>query len=230
MLSRSLSPSFLPRGKHTPPGDEQFRLTHKTLHDANVSATDILPAVTIRDPLVWLQSMCRHEYAAHWKHSKDHCPNFEISQENPELAAQIHYAEFTRHHDSILHLWNDYYSEYLNVPFYRLIVRFEDLIFFPQQTTEAVCKCAGGSMNKNGKFVFVVDSAKKGDSAHGDKKTRTGYVDAIIKYGHAKNRYKGYNTAQDLQYFTDNVDPTLMNIFHYKYPDSSSLISSEAQK
>ena len=212
---------FYDRGKHTPPGDEEFRLSHKTHNDANVNASDILPAVTIRDPLVWLQSMCRHEYAAHWKHDKEHCPNFEISEENPDLSNEVHYAEFTRHHDSILHLWNDYYNEYLNVPFHRLIVRFEDLIFFPEQVTETVCKCAGGSMNLNGVFKYVVDSAKKGAAAHG--KVRTGYVDAIIKYGSAKNRYKGYKTVQDLQYITDHVDPNLMNIFHYLYPDLNAL-------
>ena len=211
------------RGKHTPPGDEEFRLSHKTHNDANVSASDILPAVTIRDPLIWLQSMCRHEYAAHWKHDKDRCPNFEISMENPDLSAQIHYAEFTRHHDSILHLWNAYYTEYLNVPFHRLIVRFEDLIFFPQEVTETVCKCAGGSMNKNGAFKFVVDSAKKGDSAHGKMSERTGYVDAIIKYGTAKNRHKGYKAIQDLQYISDNVDPRIMELFQYKYPDLNAL-------
>lgn len=44
----------VPWGKHTPPGDEEFRLTHKTLKDANVDASNILPSVTIRDPYVWM--------------------------------------------------------------------------------------------------------------------------------------------------------------------------------
>ena len=38
------------RGKHTPPGDEEFRKTHKTDHDADIGADQVLPAVTIRDP------------------------------------------------------------------------------------------------------------------------------------------------------------------------------------
>jgi hypothetical protein len=46
------------------------------LKDADVDANNILPAVTIRDPYVWMLSMCRHEYAAHWHHDPDgHCPN-----------------------------------------------------------------------------------------------------------------------------------------------------------
>lgn len=44
----------VPWGKHTPPGDEEFRVSHKTLKDGDVDATNILPAVTIRDPYVWM--------------------------------------------------------------------------------------------------------------------------------------------------------------------------------
>jgi arginine/ornithine N-succinyltransferase beta subunit len=44
-----------PWGKHTPPGDEEYRLTHKSKKDADVDATMILPAVTVRDPYFWMQ-------------------------------------------------------------------------------------------------------------------------------------------------------------------------------
>jgi hypothetical protein len=46
------------RGKHTPPGDEDFRKFHKTAKDAEVDAELILPAVTIRDPRTYLESVC----------------------------------------------------------------------------------------------------------------------------------------------------------------------------
>jgi hypothetical protein len=45
-----LATTFLGRGKHTPPGDEEFRNTHKTDHDTEIGADQELPAVTIRDP------------------------------------------------------------------------------------------------------------------------------------------------------------------------------------
>ena len=44
----------VPWGKHNPPGNEDFRLHHKTLKSQDVDPTNILPAVTIRDPYVWM--------------------------------------------------------------------------------------------------------------------------------------------------------------------------------
>jgi hypothetical protein len=202
------------RGKHTPPGDDVFRQSHKTMHDANVDANNILPAVTIRDPLVWLHSMCRHEYAANWDHpDKDHCPNFLLSN----LEASVRYFNFTRQHKSILHLWNDYYQEYLQAPFPRLIVRFEDLVFHPEEVTRTVCECAGGSMSKDGKFHYVVNSAKKGENAHG--KIRTGFVDAIVKYGTETRRYQNYRFRSDLEYVRDHADATVMRLMGYPAAD-----------
>lgn len=52
--------------KHSPPGNEKFRLEHKTEKDGNVDATNIMPGVTIRDPYVWFHSMCRHEYQSRY--------------------------------------------------------------------------------------------------------------------------------------------------------------------
>mmetsp|Transcript_43352 Transcript_43352/g.104772 ORF Transcript_43352/g.104772 Transcript_43352/m.104772 type:complete len:510 (+) Transcript_43352:151-1680(+) len=207
----------VPWGKHTPPGDNEYRQTHKTDKDKNIDANDILPAVTIRDPLVWLQSMCRHHYAARWPHTENHCPDFTLRN----IKAVVHYAEMSKNHDSILHLWNDWYTEYRTANFPHLIVRFEDLVFHPQEVTKQVCECAGGSMRNDGRFIYIVDSAKKGKAAHG--KNRTGYVDAIIKYGSAARRYDGYQYKEDLEYIRDNVDPGLMEVMQYPGIDPDHL-------
>jgi hypothetical protein len=206
------------RGKHTPPGDETFRQGHKTDHDMNVDANNILPAVTIRDPLVWLHSMCRHGYSADWDiPDANHCPDFLL----PKLAASVTYKKFTNHHKSILHLWNDYYQEYLTASFPRLLVRFEDLVFHPEEVTRTVCECAGGSMKKGRKFTYIVDSAKKGEAAHG--KIKTGYVEAIIKYGSEKHRYQNYRDAADLEYVRDNIDKKLMELMGYPPADPTKV-------
>jgi hypothetical protein len=219
LLYRSLCPwTWTLRGKHTPPGDEAFRETHKTSKDMNGDVNNILPAVTIRDPVVWLHSMCRHEYTAKWDHSDiNHCPDFSL----PELTTLVTYSDFRKKHKSILHLWNDYYQEYLKVSYPRLIVRFEDLLFHPEEVTRNVCECAGGSMRSDGKFQYIVDSAKKGDHAHG--KIRTGYVDAIVKYGSATHRYQDYRFSADLEYIRDNVDKTLMGLMEYPSADPSKV-------
>jgi len=44
-------------GKHTPVGDEEFRLHHRTYEDPDLSAPNMFPAVTIRDPFKWMQSV-----------------------------------------------------------------------------------------------------------------------------------------------------------------------------
>ena len=79
-------------------------------------------------------------------------------------------------------------------------------------------------MKPDGTFKYIVDSAKKGDGAHG--KVRTGYVDAILKYGSEKNRYKDYKSKADLEYIRDNVDPFLMKVMGYPASDPEKLPSS----
>jgi len=207
----------VPWGKHTPPGDPDYREQHKTKKDADVDANNIMPMVTIRDPLIWLQSMCRHHYTARWINpDPSHCPDF--TDPSRSFVTNVKYADFSRRHDSIVHHFNDYYNEYIHeskIPF--LLVRFEDLVFHPEETTKTVCECAGGAMKRNGQFHYVVDSAKKGLAAHG--KVRTGYVDALIKYSTIPKRYKGYDEEADLEYIRDSLDPELMNALKYPWPD-----------
>lgn len=158
--------------------------------------------------------MCHHHYAAKWDHSDpNRCPDFSL----PNLKTTVKYAEFRREHDSILHLWNDYYREYLEASFPRLIVRIEDLIFHPEEVVKAVCECAGGSMRNDGKFRYIVNSAKKGEYAHG--KERTGFVDAIIKYGSAERRYESFKFSSDLEFIRDNLDSELLHLLGYEPPD-----------
>jgi hypothetical protein len=45
-------------GKHTPVDDEDFRQSHRTYDDGNVQANAMFPAVMIRDPFKWMQSVC----------------------------------------------------------------------------------------------------------------------------------------------------------------------------
>lgn len=162
--------------------------------------------------------MCRHKYAANWDHpDAKHCPDFSL----PDLETTVQYNQFKRQHKSILHLWNDYYQEYLQAPFPRLIVRFEDLLFHPEEVTKTVCECAGGSMPKNGKFKYIVDSAKKGANAHG--KVRTGYTDALLKYGSEKHRYQNYHSSADLEFIRDNVDETLTKLMNYPPSDPAKV-------
>jgi hypothetical protein len=58
-------------GKHTPVDDENFRVSHRTYknetgpnHEPPITPDMIFPAITIRDPFKWMQSVCRQIFAA----------------------------------------------------------------------------------------------------------------------------------------------------------------------
>jgi hypothetical protein len=216
----------VPWGKHSPVNDEDFRRTHKVDKDLKESNVDqFLPVVTIRDPGVWAPSMCRHSYSMNWPHSVEHCPNIVPNEKDLEIDSllgnaksipvHIKYNGFQRRHDSMFHHWNDWYSSYLHADFPHLLVRFEDLLFFPSKVTSQICECAGGRMQSH-KFDYPAASTKVGD-AHGKKEDRTGYMHAIIKYGTEKGRWQGM-TPQDLAFAREHLDAELMKTFAYPAP------------
>ena len=76
-------------------------------------------------------------------------------------------------------------------------------------------------MKTDGTFVYVVNSAKKGETAHGPMESRTGFVKALIKYGTARGR-DDRMTPEDLEYAKNNLDRDMMDFFRYKHPDEIS--------
>jgi hypothetical protein len=104
-------------------------------------------------------------------------------KEGQPVSVHVKYNGFRRHHEPIVGMWNDRYLEfYEGVEFDRLMVLYDDLLFFPRQVTEADCTCAGGSLQPEGQFQYAVASAKKGETAHGPMELRrTGFLKAIIK-------------------------------------------------
>jgi len=218
----------VPWGKHSPPLDEEFRKNHKTKPgDKDIEAHNVMPIVTIRDPYVWMQSMCRHQYGAYWPSETGHCPNLipdsRDTKEEPWLKYKesvpidVQYSEFNRQHESLVHFWNEWYSEYLQAPFPRVIVRFEDLIFHAKSVITTVCQCAGGTMQP--KFSYITNSAKKGTpGAHGSRQDRTSFVDAIIRYGKDTSRLDGF-TTDDIEFARSHLNLHLMDLFAYQFDD-----------
>ena len=234
--------STLAWGKHTPVDDEEFRQTHKVSPGDDIPANNVFPVIAIRDPAVWAASMCRNEYAMEWTHTntkeitdlqQQHCPNFIPNQidynldeslyDNSTVPVTIHYAEFDRMHDSLIDHWNEYYKEYYQQSrFPRVMVRFEDLVFHPKQVIQKVCECAGGTLKDEHGFQYIVNSAKITDG-HGDDKT--GYVDAIIRYGSKRfpRWQSGGMTDSDRQYVMEHIDAEMMNYFRYPYPEETAM-------
>lgn len=216
---------------------------HTTRTDADVPRENILPLVSIRDPYSWMQSMCRHKYAARWIHMEDRCPNLvaleadmETNEDLKELFSSdahkndeeklvpvsIKYSSDNwHHHDSLVHFYSDWYGEYLKADFPRLMVRFEDLLFHGEKVIRSLCECGGGVPRKDngrhGAFAHISESAKKGPNAHGPKAARTNLVGALIRYGTFANRTDTM-TKEDLIAARKHLDPAIMEAFGYVHP------------
>ena len=235
-------------GKHQSP---KWRLTHDVAEDNMVANENMLPVVSIRDPYLWMQSMCRHRYAAHWFHPPGHCPNLvanhidyeflkyaesgeylymeeyhhndawlkdnvlnmaNFTSDQAIVPLYVKYNKETTNHVSLAHLWNDWYHEYTHGDFPKLIIRFEDLLFYGKEVTEKACKCAGGKMYPE--FTHIGKSAKKG-VIHGND--TTSLVDALIRYGKRQNVARGM-TKDDIEYAKTAFADDLMKFFAYKHP------------
>lgn len=210
----------VPWGKHTP---ASWRLHFEAEVDGGVSHTDTLPIVMVKDPMTWMQSMCRHPYAAQWRHTQKHCPNLVpndsdeeagIHGRGPENAIEVSIRyngnkDGTTHHDSLADLWNDWYGAYYEADYPRLIVRYEDLLFYPEFVVTKICQCAGGKI-KFENFQFEKNPAKGGAAHEGS----SGLAEATVKYGKAENRFVGFD-AKDKSYAANHLRRDLMDAFKY---------------
>ena len=202
----------VPWGKHVP---IQFRETHVTRTDKEVEMDNSFPMITIRDPYSWLLSMCRHPYAARWQFDGYHCPNVVDYETGIVSNVEVYYSkENMVPYKSLPHMYNQWYLDYLAADFPRVMVRFEDLLFFGKEVTQTLCKCGGG-VPRQPEFKHIQESAKLGTAAHGSHKT--GLVQALIRYGNVQNRTMSMTQA-DIAYTREHFDASLMKMFNYRHP------------
>jgi len=166
---------------------------------------------------------------------KKTCPRLKTDDGEGYNPVDIKYGAGTSHHKSLGHAWSDWYGMYFygngtaangggkstDAPFPRLMVRFEDLIFFPYETTKQICECAGGILGHrqddkdvpdDGTFHYVVRSAKAG-FGHGPASQRNGLIDSWQRYGSSdpKNAY----SREDVDVAEDVLDSLIMSTFGY---------------
>ena len=128
------------------------------------------------------------------------------------VPVKIAYKSYTAHHESLVHMWKDWYQDYYDATFPRLMVRMEDLVYHPRPVLKQVCECAGGYLNKDLKIPII--SAKHG---RGDGKRGTGLVDAMINHGRGDRTMN--MTHEDLQYSVSALKGSpIMGVFGYAAP------------
>ena len=202
----------VPWGKHTP---AWYRGSAKVKNFiGQIKPEHIMVAVMLRNPHDWMSSMCRHGYTAKWNRTAKNCPNL---YDGNTVAAK--FGPGPSSHLSLAHMWNDWNGVYYNATFPRLLVRFEDTIFFPKETSRTICTCVGGKLvtpkEKDGLFHYVIDSAKTGPG-HGPGQQRNGLIDAWIKYGKARKITLG---KSDLEFSAKNLDRDIVSAMHWEFPE-----------
>ena len=207
----------VPWGKHTA---AKYRKHHSTKRAAQIVKETVLLVVTIRNPYVWMKSMCHNTYTAKWPRGRrgNLCPHlvWDARSMTPTNLT-VQYGNYEDVFDSLAHLWNGWYHQYwkeADYPF--LLVRFEDLIFHTKNVTTQICHCAGGIIRTDRPFFYIVESAKAGPG-HGRKEDRTGMVQAWIRYGNALPVRGGFSKV-DYKAARKFLDRDLMDIFGYQHP------------
>ena len=212
----------VPWGKHIPAYHRKDNVINHTLYQ-NMIQDAVLPVVTVRNPYDWFVSMCSQPYAVRWGESVELlengrgyrrliCPEI-VNTENTTQEALVSYGVGNRTYETIGHLWNEWYRSYYNVMAYpRLMVRVEDLMFYPNETIHQICQCAGAKVTKD--FRLLVPSAKAEMSGH--KQGGTNLLDAFLKYG--KPRTYSYFPRRDLVAAKQVLDREMMDAFGYGHP------------
>jgi hypothetical protein len=208
-----------PWGKHTP---AHYKELHAATHAHEINKDAILPIVTIRHPWHWLVSMCKNPYTARWAHNFHNCPHVVIEDDTQHAdngphwnPVQVTYGAGVEKYTSLIHMYNDWYREYVHDVIYpRVIIRMEDLVFYTPETITAVCTCAGGKIRTDRPFQYIVDSAKKDSPGHD---TSVGLLEAWIRYSRPLPPHMEFSDM-DYQAILEGVDQNLVDHFHYQHP------------
>ena len=195
-------------------------LRHRLNHALPLNHTNVLPVVLIRDPYQWMQSMCDSPYTMEWNRT-DHCPNlreavsitWNVKQYDPH--PQYH----SRTWSSLANEWSEWYREYYDADFPRLMIRFEDLVFRTPQVLDVIRACVEAEW-KEKQVVFVTQPVKT--TQYFERfKAQSGMVSAMIRYGqdHEGRRRLQHMDEDDRRLAKEQLDEELMRVFGYKHPD-----------
>lgn len=118
--------------------------------------------------------------------------NFTLDNTKGPIPVWVRYKSETRNHASLAHMWLEWYEEYFTADWPRLMVRLEDLVFYPHETLRQICECFEGAQYVgDDKLALSLDSVKGGsDNVHGKAEDRPGLLEAIINHA-LQNRTNG---------------------------------------
>jgi hypothetical protein len=114
------------------------------------------------------------------------------------------------HFESILHVWNQFYQQYLTADFPRLMVRFEDSMYLFPQVLDEIQQCVYGYSKSN-----ITEQYFRKAKSHG---SRSNLWSALRKNSDTNLRLQSLSSLSEKQYARSVLDSKLMEVFHYKMP------------
>lgn len=118
-------------------------------------------------------------------------------------------------HDSLAHFYTDWYQEYFDADFPRLMIRLEDIVFHPTKVLETLCNCVEGT-KKQKKWILEGETSKEGaEHIHGHNKTNL--LKAMVMHVYT-NLTEGM-THEDVDFARDTLeDSPVFHYFNYQHP------------
>jgi hypothetical protein len=212
----------------------------------------VLPVVMISHPYEWMKHMCQQPVTANWnvpQHPSKPCPYVVRGRHQHHIPVQVQYGRnnnnITIVYESMAHLWNQWNRGYYDTRAYpRLMIRYEDLLFYPDQVIPTVCQCAGGTYSSYHNPTTTTTSTtttRNDDGVRNDTTTplesvaqtrilfrftaqnvedetlemTTSLEDAWRRYGKTPT-LMNISTEEDILFMQRILDKDMLRAFHYK--------------
>ena len=208
-------PASVRRGKHNPAG---VRMKYAAQDHEFTNQTAVLPVVTVRHPITWLNALCNHGYSLHWSHDTALCDS--TLQLDHIVEAKFGYTNQSVVYDSLIDVWRNWNLQYFQENKYPLVmIRLEDIVYRPKQVVTEICHCIGGELYSDKPFSVFENSMNDGNG-HGEHRS-DGILSAFVKFAKPVKEWRQKFSSNDWVVI-DKVlqdDKGLLSAFNYLMPN-----------
>lgn len=244
----------VPWGKNNPASFRAsgFSALQYWAENREIPRNAILPVITVAHPYHWMSNMCRQPFTANWnvppaarrlgdpskaasEQELKPCPYVVRGKHHHPVPVTVRYGnDETVQYESMAHLWNKWNREYYDTRAYpRLMVRYEDLLFHPEQVVKEICSCVGGDyyhldhepteeeLNQpDAKRIMMADPRNTVfhyTVAAAENVEETGEIVSLIDAWKRYGKTPSLNSSSDDQMFIQRIlDKDMMHAFCYK--------------
>ncbi len=128
-------------------------------------------------------------------------------------------------YSNLMDMWNTYYKHYLNANFPHLIVRYEDILLYPNEIVTQICDCVGGTIHNNERGIHLDQHSAKDENIFGKSGN---LMESLQRYGNVKLRTEHLSEG-DMISTEEYIDKNIMNLFQYSFPQKKEIIQDEGQ-